>query len=140
MIPLSNAISSQLKLLIMRNGSPPVDSSSQPVTPTDNAEAHIVFYRSPFWRLLKYTERGRKMAEANQVMDSFAYGVIDDRRREMAAQGEKKENAQDLLGYYLAVRDENGQPMSRKALRDAVLNLIIAGVSLAPLFAIDFEF
>lgn len=80
------------------------------------------------------------MAEANQVMDSFAYGVIDDRRREMAAQGEKKENAQDLLGYYLAVRDENGQPMSRKALRDAVLNLIIAGVSLAPLFAIDFEF
>ena len=71
------------------------------------------------------------MAEANQLMDSFAYGVIDARQREMAAQVDKKEESgnSDLLAYYFAVRDENGQPMSRKALRDAVLNLIIAGVS-----------
>ena len=69
------------------------------------------------------------MAEANQVLDSFAYGVIDDRQREIDARGEKEDGGKmDLLSYYMAVRDEKGQPMSRKALRDAVLNLIIAGV------------
>jgi hypothetical protein len=31
-----------------------------------------------------------------------------------------------------ALRDDNGQPMNKRALRDAVLNLIIAGVSTGP--------
>jgi cytochrome P450 len=33
----------------------------------------------------------------------------------------------DLLNLYLSIKDEMGQPLSRKALRDAVLSLIVAG-------------
>ena len=93
----------------------------------------IVDTRSPFWPIFeKFSGRGKRMRAAEAVLDDFAYGVIDDRQRDIDAQGEKDDGAKmDLLSYYMAVRDEVGRPMSRKALRDAVLNLIIAGVSLS---------
>jgi cytochrome P450 len=70
------------------------------------------------------------MRAAIKVLDDFSYGIIDE--REKAGLGnitadDKKDKTLDLLSLYMALRDENGQPMSRKALRDAVLNLIIAG-------------
>jgi cytochrome P450 len=90
-----------------------------------------------------------KMAEATKIIDEFAYGIIDQRQAEgrgnFTAETKKDAKNLDLLSLYMALRDENGQPMSRRALRyvmlvtspaqtdsfptlsDAVLNLIIAG-------------
>lgn len=36
-------------------------------------------------------------------------------------------NSHRFCSMYMALRDENGSPLSKKMLRDAVLNLIIAG-------------
>ena len=70
------------------------------------------------------------MKQAAKVIDDFAMGIIAQREREglgnITAGDKKKEVAsRDLLSLYMALRDENGQPMSRKQLRDAVLNLVI---------------
>ena len=71
------------------------------------------------------------MIAANKVMDDFAFAVIKE-REEMGRgnfTGSQKNEAadKDLLSLYMALRDENGQPMNRKALRDALMNLLIAG-------------
>jgi cytochrome P450 len=61
------------------------------------------------------------MNAANKVMDDFAYKVIQEREemgRGNFTGSQKKEAAdKDLLSLYMALRDENGQPMNRKALR-----------------------
>lgn len=86
------------------------------------------------------------MREAAKVLDDFAYGIIRQREADglhtivdgKALESEKK----DLLSLYMELRDENGKPMSKVALRyvllspsladsclsDSVINLIIAGV------------
>lgn len=73
---------------------------------------------------------GKQMTDAVKVLDDFSYGIIDQRAQEgrgNVTASQKKDAELDLLSLYMAMRDENGQPMNRKALRDAVLNLIIAG-------------
>ena len=86
---------------------------------------------SPFWKIKEtFNGVGAQMAEAVKILDDFSYGIIDQRAREGLGNitaSNKKDTDLDLLSLYMAMRDENGQPMNRKALRDAVLNLIIAG-------------
>ncbi|GAA5895285.1 uncharacterized protein JCM6883_001461 [Sporobolomyces salmoneus] len=89
-------------------------------------------FTNPFWHVTEFFDgTKKKMDAANKVMDDFAFGVI--KQREEMGRGnfvgsQKKEAAdKDLLSLYMALRDENGQPMNRKALRDALMNLIIAG-------------
>lgn len=79
-------------------------------------------------------------------MDDFSYGIIDAREKEGLGNitADQKKDDLDLLSLYMALRDENGQPLTRRQLRsvechgfsvrtdvgiarDAVLNLIIAG-------------
>lgn len=70
------------------------------------------------------------MKEAIDCLDAFAYQIINEREQEGLNNITAKEKTQaaklDLLSLYMALRDENGAPMTKKALRDAVLNLIIA--------------
>jgi cytochrome P450 len=74
------------------------------------------------------------MRAAVKTISDFAYDIIDKRAKdvELETKGEKEAGADDLLTLYMALRDEKGQPMSRTALRDAVVNLIIAGVRPLP--------
>ena len=97
-----------------------------------------------------FSANGRGMRAASKVLDDFAYGVIAQREAEgMHTITEKgmgaKDAKKDLLSLYMALRDANGKPMNRTALRwipvveaheqsliicsnrDAVINLIIAG-------------
>ena len=61
------------------------------------------------------------MLAANEVMDKFAFGVIKEReemgRGNFVGSQKKEATDKDLLSLYMALRDENGQPMNRKALR-----------------------
>lgn len=64
------------------------------------------------------------MREAIRTIDEFAYGIIDKRERERERERQRGgndwkegEKEKDLLSLYMALRDEKGEPMSRKALR-----------------------
>lgn len=69
------------------------------------------------------------MRKAIKTLDEFSYGIIDAREKSGLGNitADQKKEDLDLLSLYMALRDENGQPLTRKQLRDAVLNLIIAG-------------
>ncbi|GAA6058972.1 hypothetical protein JCM10212_001682 [Sporobolomyces blumeae] len=89
-------------------------------------------FTNPAWPITEYLDGTRsRMNNATKIMDDFAYKVINEREemgRGNFTGAQKKEAAdKDLLSLYMALRDENGQPMNRKALRDALMNLIIAG-------------
>ncbi|KAF7723244.1 Protein kinase alk2 [Apophysomyces ossiformis] len=57
------------------------------------------------------------------VVNSFANDVIDGRRRQLA----NGEDHRDLLSRFMNARNENGEPLDNKELRDIVLNFVIAG-------------
>lgn len=97
-------------------------------------------FNDPFWPIKeKFSEEGRQMRAAIKVLDEFSYKIIEQRESEGIVGLEKDEAGKtDLLSLYMALRDESGKPMSKQALRDAVLNLIIAGVRSSSLvFSID---
>jgi len=125
-------------------------------------------FTNPLWPVLEFFNGKRaRMAKLVKVMDDFAYGVIDEREREGLGNftgADKKEAAdKDLLSLYLALRDENGEPLTRKMLRcalfapravlsfaagadsgalarsDAIFNLIIAGRCLTFPFLSDWR-
>ena len=58
-----------------------------------------------------------------KVVDGFAYEVIAKRKRELA-EGQK---FKDLLSRFMSTRDENGELLDDAALRDVILNFIVAG-------------
>ena len=57
-------------------------------------------------------------------MDQYIHRQIDDRQGRIN-DGHVDEN--DLLSLYMNVTDERGSPLSRKQVRDAVINLLLAG-------------
>lgn len=82
----------------------------------------------PLWR---FTEKAKailmpwKMSIQDHlnVINNFAADVIATRRKQLDEGLEFK----DLLSRFMNTRDENGDPLSPKALRDIILNFIIAG-------------
>lgn len=83
-------------------------------------------FNNPFWHLTeRFDGTKSKMEHAVRIMDDFAYGIIA--QREIEGRDGKNSADTDLLSLYMALRDESGEPLSRQALRDALLNLIIAG-------------
>jgi cytochrome P450 len=63
---------------------------------------------------------GRELREAIQLLDERVQRMIDERRR-------APESAPDLLGRLLEARDEDGQAMDDRQVRDEVLTLFVAG-------------
>lgn len=58
------------------------------------------------------------MKAAVAVIDEFAYRVIAQREQQGLGNGVDKKNfGTDFLSLYMAIRDGDGRPMSRKALR-----------------------
>ena len=91
-------------------------------------------FLDPLWPVTEFvTGRSRRVRAAVKVLDDFAYGIIDQREEEGRGNvtKEEKEEAKgmDLLSLYMAIRDEDGNPLSRRALRDAVLNLSVSSPS-----------
>ncbi|KAI8144359.1 cytochrome P450 [Fennellomyces sp. T-0311] len=58
-----------------------------------------------------------------KVVNDFAYGIINERRKQLAAGEEFK----DLLSRFMATHNEQGELLDDEELRDTVLNFIIAG-------------
>ena len=79
---------------------------------------------NPWW---KFTEMisgtGRRHREAVKIIDDTAYGFVDARLSKDHIDNGK----QDVLKLYQGLKDDDGNVLTRKQLRDAVLNLIIAG-------------
>lgn len=74
------------------------------------------------------TARNRNYRGAVAEMDRIAYGIIENRKRTMEAQGDSSEASNDLLGMFLSARDaDTGEAMSNKQLRDELLTMIMAG-------------
>ena len=59
------------------------------------------------------------MRKAIKTLDDFSYGIIDAREKSGLGNitADQKKEDLDLLSLYMALRDENGQPLTRKQLR-----------------------
>ncbi|MFM1652162.1 cytochrome P450 [Brevibacillus sp. B_LB10_24] len=68
------------------------------------------------------TKSNREFQQANETLDKAIYKIIEERRRENAA------DRHDLLSMLLAARDEeDGTGMSDEQVRDEVMTIFIAG-------------
>ncbi|KAI8443754.1 cytochrome P450 [Phakopsora pachyrhizi] len=74
---------------------------------------------------------GRKMNMACDFLDRYAYYLIDQRISASGSGRDIKEKSdsyqEDLLGLFMQARDHRGGGLNRTELKDAVINLIIAG-------------
>ena len=66
------------------------------------------------------TPSNRRFRRANQKLEEFIYGIIEERRRSGRDTG-------DLLSMLLHARDEDGGRMGDEQLRDEVMTIIMAG-------------
>lgn len=96
----------------------------------DYCQAHSAMrIFNPFWKLTEnFSKGGKKMKESVKIMNDYAYGIIDRRKfaadeKKLKGSSEKGESGKDLLGIYMATNDS----LTRTALRDSILNIIIAG-------------
>lgn len=70
------------------------------------------------------TPANRRYLQARKTLDSFIFGVIERRRRSPSS-----EDATDLLGMLISVRDEEtGEGISDQQLRDEMIAMFLAGV------------
>ncbi|OZJ05176.1 hypothetical protein BZG36_02221 [Bifiguratus adelaidae] len=79
---------------------------------------------SPFWKAEEAVAGffGKGMKDYVKVVDKFANDVIAQRRAHP-----NKAEFTDLLSRFMQASDENGVPLNDRQLRDAILNMIIAG-------------
>lgn len=117
-------------------------SLSHPDTPDEFGEAFAYAQKvldmrfvKPFWSVTeKFNEIGRKMRASRKVIDDFSDSIVRKRLAE-AKQGnvanaehtDADGRRQDLLDLFIAHRNKDGSPLDPKSLRDAILNLLIAG-------------
>ncbi|GAA5858916.1 hypothetical protein JCM1840_006617 [Sporobolomyces johnsonii] len=91
-------------------------------------------FTNPIWPI---TERlngtHARMNKAAKTIDEYAFGLIDQREKELAEKvsgsesGNGEEERDDLLSLYMEIKDDSGKGLTRKALRDATLSLLLAG-------------
>ena len=75
---------------------------------------------SPLWKVTElFTGEKTRMKAASKVMDDFAFKIISQREKEGLGNitRDDKQDSTDLLSLYMALRDENGKPLSKRALR-----------------------
>lgn len=90
-----------------------------------NSSWRIAF---PFWRSYETLQSIFKPWHKGpthhlKVVDDFAYKVIKERRQQMA----EGHTFQDLLSRFMNTKYENGELLDDRALRDVIINFIIAG-------------
>ncbi|GAA5904135.1 hypothetical protein JCM6882_003956 [Rhodosporidiobolus microsporus] len=89
-------------------------------------------FTNPFWKITERFDGTNKIIqESNGIINEFVYGIIEEREKEgrNSVSKEEKKEAQntDLLSLYLALEDEQGEKLSKEQVRDACLNLLLAG-------------
>lgn len=68
---------------------------------------------------------GKPMRDACKTLDDYVYSLIDERQR-TSAQGPSESHV-DLLGLFMKAGDDKDCPLDRGQLKDAAMNMIIAG-------------
>ena len=86
-------------------------------------------FLNPLWKVLKMMGKGDESEKYLKICDKLLYKIIDE-RLEREARGE--EEKEDLLSFFLKIRDENDRPLSRKYLRDTCFNLLLGGKDTQP--------
>lgn len=85
----------------------------------------------PWWKIAeRFSETGKKMRAARKIVEDFTTNIVEARRQESDATGDKAEpenNRKDLLDLFMAYRSSDGQRLSNQQLKDTILNLMIAG-------------
>ncbi|KAL3691855.1 hypothetical protein R1sor_005506 [Riccia sorocarpa] len=87
-------------------------------------------YIDPFWKVKKFLNVGSERLLKNCVdaMDEFCYAVIKKRRLELdSGVRDSSKCAPDLLSRFMTMMESPEEIYSDKALRDHVVNFIIAG-------------
>ncbi|KAL2622218.1 hypothetical protein R1flu_002423 [Riccia fluitans] len=87
-------------------------------------------YIDPFWKLKKVLNVGSEKLLKNCVdaMDEFCYAVIKKRRLELElGQRDGSKDKPDLLSRFMSMMESPEEIYTDKALRDHVVNFIIAG-------------
>lgn len=67
---------------------------------------------------------GKRVADACKTLDAYTYTLIDERASKEEKSDDKPE---DLLELFMKAEDEKGTPLDRTQLKDALLNMLIAG-------------
>lgn len=88
----------------------------------------------PFWWFTeRYSKTGAKMRASSKIIDDFLNDIVSKRLAEAQAGSSKpddeetKSRGQDLLDLFIAYRNRDGSALGHQDLRDAILNLLIAG-------------
>lgn len=70
---------------------------------------------------------GHSLKDCCKTLDDYVYDLIDE--RQAGLMNEDTEKCKDLLVLFMQAGDEKGSPLSRTELKDAAMNMIIAGRS-----------
>lgn len=87
----------------------------------------------PFWAVTElFNERGRKMRAARKVIDDFTDKIVGERLQSKGTprepgHGYETYEGLDLLDLFIEYRSKSGLTLDAKCLKDAILNLMIAG-------------
>ena len=77
----------------------------------------------PWWKLNRHwSSEEKKLQGAIRKIDNCLFPLIERRSSD-----ESSNTRPDLLGLFLAYRDEQQEPLSHRQLRDALLNYLLAG-------------
>ncbi|BGP49736.1 hypothetical protein JCM10450v2_005641 [Rhodotorula kratochvilovae] len=85
--------------------------------------------QNPFWPLTEVLTGAASNVRASMAtVHAFADSIIDARLAQVAArEGADGAEGEDLLGLYMRGKGPDGEKMGREELRDAIINLLLAG-------------
>lgn len=79
---------------------------------------------SPIWKIRDWwTGMAEVVRRDTKTVHDFAYGVIKQRRQEIAEGRVRNHN--DLMQLFMDARDENDKPLSDEMLKDELINMIL---------------
>ncbi|KAG0335034.1 hypothetical protein BG004_000166, partial [Podila humilis] len=88
-------------------------------------------FMNPLWRVTeRLTPTSSKMKQAVAVIDQYAYEAIEKRMVETAEEAAIRQGGtgrEDLLDLFMKYRDDDGNALDARSLRDIYTNFIIAG-------------
>ncbi|GAA5900617.1 hypothetical protein JCM8208_000548 [Rhodotorula glutinis] len=86
-------------------------------------------FQNPFWFITeRLTGTTAKMRSSMRIVHDFADAIIDARLAPFDQKGDEGQDGQDdLLALYMRSRGIDGEKLSKIQLRDAVINLLLAG-------------
>lgn len=96
----------------------------------DSSSVLIAFrYADPFWKIKKYFNIGSE-AELRihiKIVDDFVYKLINSKIENSSKQENDSAKKEDLLSRFLTEMERAPESMTRKYMRDIILNFLIAG-------------